>query len=1079
MTIFGQLSLILLATMAVFSVYSPVLAIVGVDFTLTVDDLYQNSYGWNHNGFGTNEIAPTKNLTKEIIVTNGGAPMRYGLKAQIMGGSEAFCNGLQVTIFQNGSVKMEGNLPDFDLSLPSNQFYLDTGGIDTWKFVTGIKHADENLPDLRSKSCEFNFVFNGYQDRNFDEVFPDGGFSDTEIDANVIVSGVSLINSAPQLSFPLSGPYAGDGINPNSGDTETRFSVRVVYQDADDDTPIVRYCVQGTSDDGFSRKFCSGISGDSRLDYAIGQEMLIDSSFGLSKTGKYEYFFDATDGVQYVRLPEQGGLPLQISNELPNQPPILSRLEQWDGSTSIIEGWIMRSPRAISFSADVNDPNGDQIQLQVELRRFEESFTGTDDGGILTSDLIPSGLGTIRVTRASLSDGKYHWRARAIDSNGNKSEWREFGVAENVDFEIRTKIPVIIIPGIMGTRLDRASDGENVWPNGSEMLFPGDEYLDDLKLTELGQEIVQISPADILREEQISIVDSETFEITVYTSFIYRPLIESFLARGYIENVDLFVAPYDWRLDVQDNINLERDGGFDDKIQSAIANSPTGKIDIVAHSMGGILANEYFKHRGMEFVNKLVLIGVPKLGAPKAFQTLNFGDNDGFGFSVFGLGFNILNEKKIKEISQNMKSAYELLPSRRYLNLNSIFQLGYVGFFGGGTSKWLNYDETKQIMINEGRNEFMLNNADVLHQFSDETWPDSPNIYQIIGCLNTDTVGAYRFYDDGKIKIDTTRGDGTVPLVSAVNAPILNIPEGGSNYFVTSSEVDHMGLVKDIGILNTLHSILNNEVNPTGYVSTSPSACFSQLQSATRLQFSTHSPVELHIYDALGSHTGPDDNGGVEIGIPNSNYERIKGNSFAFVPPDGEYRVVIDALSEGDFNLEIKSYNSNSVISTATYLNVGLAGNETVGELFYTDTDEPLPLLMDNNGNGAADNVVMPTAILSPEESADIEPPAITMTEIPDTVSVFSPITLNFSATDDLSGVAFLSATFDGTSIENGDKIRLCTVGEHVLRVETTDRNGNPRISEQIFEARYPFELHGQRGSNGAAHLPPICPQEN
>lgn len=130
--------------------------------------------------------------------------------------------------------------------------------------------------------------------------------------------------------------------------------------------------------------------------------------------------------------------------------PTLSRLEQFDGATSIPEGWILRQPYISSFNADVSDPDGDKIQLQVELRRFEEPFTGIDDGGILTSALVPSREDSrIPAWQLScgcrpgiqLSDGKYHWRARAIDSNGNKSEWQEFAVVGNVDFEILTNRP--------------------------------------------------------------------------------------------------------------------------------------------------------------------------------------------------------------------------------------------------------------------------------------------------------------------------------------------------------------------------------------------------------------------------------------------------------------------------------------------------------------------------------------------------------------------------------------------------------------------------------------------------------------
>lgn len=124
--------------------------------------------------------------------------------------------------------------------------------------------------------------------------------------------------------------------------------------------------------------------------------------------------------------------------------PALSGLEQWDGTVSIPEGWILRHPFISSFSANIAThilaPYG---RLQVEFRRFEEPFTGIDDGGILTSDPVYGG-GIVRVpaildgVAIQLSDGKYHWRARVIDNQDNASPWQEFGVVGNIDFEILT-----------------------------------------------------------------------------------------------------------------------------------------------------------------------------------------------------------------------------------------------------------------------------------------------------------------------------------------------------------------------------------------------------------------------------------------------------------------------------------------------------------------------------------------------------------------------------------------------------------------------------------------------------------------
>lgn len=124
-----------------------------------------------------------------------------------------------------------------------------------------------------------------------------------------------------------------------------------------------------------------------------------------------------------------------------NNPPTLFDLTQFDGATSIGEGGIIRNA-SVGLFAYINDPENNQVKLQVELRQLNEPFTGNDDGGILTSDLVASGSG-VKVNRAGLSDGAYHWRARAVDEHGNKSAWQEFGSVGNTDFEIRTNEPPV------------------------------------------------------------------------------------------------------------------------------------------------------------------------------------------------------------------------------------------------------------------------------------------------------------------------------------------------------------------------------------------------------------------------------------------------------------------------------------------------------------------------------------------------------------------------------------------------------------------------------------------------------------
>ena len=106
----------------------------------------------------------------------------------------------------------------------------------------------------------------------------------------------------------------------------------------------------------------------------------------------------------------------------------------------------------ITFSAILDDFDEGQLQLQVELRKFDEPFTGAIDGGILTSGSVEA-ESVATVTRGGLTPGSYHWRARAIDASNMTSDWGEFGESGNVDFTIASTIISLsplqsVLPGV-------------------------------------------------------------------------------------------------------------------------------------------------------------------------------------------------------------------------------------------------------------------------------------------------------------------------------------------------------------------------------------------------------------------------------------------------------------------------------------------------------------------------------------------------------------------------------------------------------------------------------------------------------
>ncbi|MEK7514564.1 MAG: alpha/beta hydrolase, partial [Patescibacteria group bacterium] len=91
----------------------------------------------------------------------------------------------------------------------------------------------------------------------------------------------------------------------------------------------------------------------------------------------------------------------------------------------------------------------------------------------------------------------------------------------------------------------------------------------------------------------------------------YDVLIDNLVAKGYVLNETLFIAHYDWR---QSNINSATNYLIP-VIDQALQNSETGKVDIIAHSMGGLVARAYIQDIDYRNdVDQLFLLGTPNAG---------------------------------------------------------------------------------------------------------------------------------------------------------------------------------------------------------------------------------------------------------------------------------------------------------------------------------------------------------------------------------------------------------------------------------------------------------------------------------
>jgi pimeloyl-ACP methyl ester carboxylesterase len=173
----------------------------------------------------------------------------------------------------------------------------------------------------------------------------------------------------------------------------------------------------------------------------------------------------------------------------------------------------------------------------------------------------------------------------------------------------RPERPLILVPGLLGSRLCRPDPAN---PKETQVVWGTVASLRQFPTIRVHHEDGgkdDIVPCGIVRE---------VVYLGLYSQNVYAPIIEHLEALGYRPDRDLFLFAYDWRRSVFDNAAaLER---------FVREKAPDGKVDIVAHSLGALVARVYvMENGGSERVARLFSAGAPFQGSVKVFQTVQRG----------------------------------------------------------------------------------------------------------------------------------------------------------------------------------------------------------------------------------------------------------------------------------------------------------------------------------------------------------------------------------------------------------------------------------------------------------------------
>lgn len=465
----------------------------------------------------------------------------------------------------------------------------------------------------------------------------------------------------------------------------------------------------------------------------------------------------------------------------------------------------------------------------------------------------------------------------------------------------------------------------------------------------------------------------------------YTQLVNE-LKENYGDEYAVSFFPYDWRKDVTDAAR---------ELEQFIENNGYDEVILVCHSMGGIVASKYLANseNNRNKVSKLITLGTPYLGAPKAlyvFETGGLMDN----FSRKKLG--IANKAAtwfcmgtpLKAVANNMTAVYELLPSKYYCDLNNTTYVNKTTEINYGNLKneALSYDQTMELI--RGRDWYQSGGEQKSFLVTAENVWDSLFVgsqhvtnlvdsYYIMG-YGIDTLleveekitknGTFISCNDLTV---ANGGDGTVPLISA---NIGGLVGAGHSYYINATHTD---MVQDPSAIDLIKNIINN--NPDLYsdqITTTLPAKLSEpywydSENTIRIQLKVECPVNLAMIADDGHEWAYVDSNIIynENTLDGTFYHFGKDNDskMAYLQ-DQNFKVKLLGTDTGFMKYTMSVQDAGQEIKRIIFDQVPV----TKSTVMYTNTDRfnDIVIDVDDNNDGVIDRQIKPDYVLIGDEIA-------------------------------------------------------------------------------------------------------------
>ena len=621
--------------------------------------------------------------------------------------------------------------------------------------------------------------------------------------------------------------------------------------------------------------------------------------------------------------------------------------------------------KEIGISAFQGCESLSSVVLPKDLTEIkEQTFSGCDN---LTSIVIPD-------TVKSIADDAFKYSDKvtiiASDESYAHKYANEKGILfrdiKEIDNPYKEKKAIIVIPGIAGSRLYN-SKNDVVWEPtimGSPIYsYSKIKNIENLGYDENGKSIQSVGPYTVTGSIVDQVDNANTIEVSDYgTESTYLNLISDLRKKYSDQYDDIVYFPYEWR---DSNVNVE------EKLKEYIDEKGYTNVTLIAHSMGGIIASKYIQEGNKDKVDKLITIGTPYFGAPKAlyvFETGRFLDSYISDF---------VTADKFKKVVNTLPSVYELLPDKQYFQNYS--------YVTNSSGKNLNYNETKDYMLSKNWCfEKYLNNSESLYDsisVSNGIAVNDVDSYIIVG-ENVKTISKLKINGDNNIDKDaerdddsdqyiddmnyiddihiTKKGDGTVPLVSST---MKGISINRKPYYIDN--VEHSDLPSNSTVIKLVETILNgNGDNDSDVKKAQAGNKISRsigdktargenknLDAEKITKFTVSGDAKLQLTNSNGEVTGTSEDASKK---KNSFYYCGKDNSKKILFLDEEEmkcnnEISVVSNSDGKINYSIETYNDNDTIEEYDFKNVAVSKDSKITCKKTDNNTMELKVNKDNN----------------------------------------------------------------------------------------------------------------------------------